>query len=267
MTCCIMLSLKYSLKCCTCLNSFELKPSLNLDLKTLWKRNRKGIRKSREKGKAKLAQPGRAPARLRRLTGGPRLSAVVLSPTLSLSLYLSRLLPSVADLSAPVSFTCVLPFSLCLANLVRQELKRYPRVPFPLSLRCGPARSAPPPPRSPWTGACARRWISRPRRPPTRPAPFIEPHHCPALTPRLISHTLALSRALPSPPAAAGDPRLHSRPSSSPETTPSLLKLSPEVRHPSSCPIYPIVHCVRLISPSLVLGRDGPPCLRGGWPI
>jgi hypothetical protein len=43
------------LKCCTCLNSFELKPSLNLDLKTLWKRNRKGIKKSREKGKAKPA--------------------------------------------------------------------------------------------------------------------------------------------------------------------------------------------------------------------
>jgi hypothetical protein len=29
---------------------------LNLDLKTLWKRNRKGIRKSREKEKEKAAQ-------------------------------------------------------------------------------------------------------------------------------------------------------------------------------------------------------------------
>jgi hypothetical protein len=33
-----------------------LKPSLNLDLKTLEKRKRKGIRKSREKEKEKAAQ-------------------------------------------------------------------------------------------------------------------------------------------------------------------------------------------------------------------
>jgi hypothetical protein len=34
----------------------NLKPSLNLDLKTLEKRNRKGIRKFREKEKEKAAQ-------------------------------------------------------------------------------------------------------------------------------------------------------------------------------------------------------------------
>jgi hypothetical protein len=34
---------------------------LNLDLKTLWKRNRKGIRKSKEKEKGKAAQT--SPAR------------------------------------------------------------------------------------------------------------------------------------------------------------------------------------------------------------
>jgi hypothetical protein len=32
-----------------------LKPSLNLDLKTLWKRNGKGIRKSKEKEKGNAA--------------------------------------------------------------------------------------------------------------------------------------------------------------------------------------------------------------------
>jgi hypothetical protein len=113
----------------------------------------------------------------------------------------------------------------------------------------------------------ARRRISRPRRPPTRPAPFLEPRQCPAHTPRLISLSFALSRALPTPPAAAGDPRPRSRPSSSTETAPSLPELRPEVRHPSPCPISPIAPCVRPILPSLVLGRGGPPCSHGGWPI
>jgi hypothetical protein len=44
----------------------------------------------------------------------------------------------------------------------------------------------------------ARRRISRPRRPPTRPAPFLEPHQCLHSLPRLILHNIALSRALPS---------------------------------------------------------------------
>jgi hypothetical protein len=77
----------------------------------------------------------------------------------------------------------------------------------------------------------ARRRFSRPRRPPTRPAPFIEPCQCPAHTPHLISRSFALSRALPTPPAAAGDPRPRFQPSSSSETAPSLPKLHPEVRH------------------------------------
>jgi hypothetical protein len=68
----------------------------------------------------------------------------------------------------------------------------------------------------------ARRRVSWPRRPSTRPAPFLEPRQCPALAPHLISHRFTLSRALPSPPDAAGDPRLRSRPSSSSETGPSL---------------------------------------------
>jgi hypothetical protein len=108
--------------------------------------------------------------------------------------------------------------------------------------------------------------ISRPRRPPTRPAPFLEPRQCPA-HPHLISLNFTLSRALPSPPAAARDPCLCSRPSSSPETAPSLPELRPEVRHPSPCPIFLIAPCVRPISPSPVLDRGGSPCSRGGRPI
>jgi hypothetical protein len=77
----------------------------------------------------------------------------------------------------------------------------------------------------------ARRRISRPRRPPTCPALFLEPHQCPEHTPRLISLDFILSRALPTPPTAVGDPRLRSRPSSSLETAPSLPELRPEVRH------------------------------------
>jgi hypothetical protein len=113
----------------------------------------------------------------------------------------------------------------------------------------------------------ARRQISRPRRPPTCPAPFLEPRQCPTHTPRLISLSFTLSRALPMPPATTGDPRPCSWPSSSPETAPSLPELRPEVRHPSPCPISPIAPYVWPISPSLVLGRGGPPCSRGGRPI
>jgi hypothetical protein len=113
----------------------------------------------------------------------------------------------------------------------------------------------------------ARRWISQPRRPPTRPAPFLEPRQCPAHITHLISRSFALSRALPTPPAAAGDPRPHSQPSSSPETAPSLPELRPEVRHPSLCPISLIAPCVHPISPSPVLDRGSPPCSRGGRPI
>jgi hypothetical protein len=113
----------------------------------------------------------------------------------------------------------------------------------------------------------ARRRISRPRRPPTRLAPFLEPRQCPAHNPHLISHNFTLSRALPTPPAAVGDPCPRSRPSSSPETAPSLPELRPEVRHLCPCLISPIAPYVRSISPSPVLGRGGPPCSRGDQSI
>jgi hypothetical protein len=115
------------------------------------------------------------------------------------------------------------------------------------------------------TRACHR--ISRPRCPPTCPTPFLEPHQCPTHTPHLISRSFALSRALPLPPAVAGDPRPCSRPSNSPETAPSLPELRPEVRHLCPCPISLIALYARPISPSPVLGRGDPPCSSGGWSI
>jgi hypothetical protein len=110
----------------------------------------------------------------------------------------------------------------------------------------------------------ARHRISRPRRPPTRPAPLLEPRQCPHSLPRLVSHSIALSRALPSPPDTTGDSRPRSRPSSSPETAPSLSELCPEVRHLCPCSISVVPLCAQPILASPVLGRGGPPCSQ--WP-
>jgi hypothetical protein len=182
---------------------------------------------------------------------------------------LSRSLPSGTSLSVPVTSPARSPsLSVSRARFASRRAVA-PRVPFTLS--------------TPWTYLVsstfltpvvdqrvrtrARRRVSRPRRPPTHPALFLEPCQCPAHTPHLISRSFTLSHALPSPPAATGDPRPCSRPSSSPETTPSLPELRPEVRHSSPCPISLIVPCVRPILPSSMLDRGGPPCSRGGRPI
>jgi hypothetical protein len=220
----------------------------------------------KQPSRPKSVQPGRAPACPRCLIGGPRLSA---ADPLSRARSLSRALPAGANLSAPVFFTRALPLSLSHGprSPVAEPLPRAPLSSLSALWAC-PVSFAPS------TLAVdrrvrthARRRISRPRRPPTCPAPFLEPRQCPAHTPRLISLSFTISRALPTPPAAAGNPRLRSRPSSSPETTPSLPELRPEVRHPSSCPISPITPCVRPISPSPVLGSGSPPCSRGSRPI
>jgi hypothetical protein len=112
----------------------------------------------KQPSRPKSAQPGRAPVHPRRLTGGPRLSAAV---PLSRSRSLSRSLPAGANLSVPVFFTRALPLSLCLAGSDHQSLSRCPVRPFLLSLRHEPALSVPPPPRSPWTGACALTHVAR----------------------------------------------------------------------------------------------------------
>jgi hypothetical protein len=171
-------------------------------------------------------------ARPRRLTGGKFPSHV---PSLS------RSLPSGADLSALVSF----------ASAPSLSLSRGPRSPVVEPLPRAPLSSL----FAPW--ACpvssapsalavdrrvrtrARRRISRPRRPPTRPAPFLEPHQCPAHTPCLILLSFTLSRALPSPPADARDPRPRSRPSSSLETAPSLPRAPPRGETPVPVPNFP----------------------------
>jgi hypothetical protein len=57
MKCCIMLSLKYSLNCCTCLNWFEFEYWFEFELKTLEKIKRKAFRKSLEKEKAISVTP------------------------------------------------------------------------------------------------------------------------------------------------------------------------------------------------------------------
>jgi hypothetical protein len=102
---------------------------------------------------------------------------------------------------------------------------------------------------------------------PGQPSPHVHVYQCPHSLPRLISHSITLSRALPSPPDAARDPRPRSRPSSSPETAPSLPELRPEVRHLCPCLISLVPLCARPILISPVLGRGGPPCSRGGRPI
>jgi hypothetical protein len=214
--------------------------------------------------KEKRKQPSRPtkpsqPAGPRRLTGGPRLSAAVLPR--------ARPPPLARCPVGPISqrpfFSLARSLSLCLAGPDRQSPSLCPVCPFLLSLRHGPALSVP--------TLCARRG---PARAHSRTSPDFSattPAHAPSsllrAPPRLISHRFTLSRALPPPPAAAGDPRLRSRPSSSPETAPSLPELHPEVRHPSSCPISLIASCVRPISPSPVLGSADPPCSRGGRPI
>jgi hypothetical protein len=103
----------------------------------------------------------------------------------------------------------------------------------------------------------------------------------PAHTPSSLLRALLVPRAHPSPhftqlhPLSRSAhtasrhrrPRPWSRPSSSPETAPSLTELHPEVRHPSPCSVSSIAPCARPISPSPVLDRGGPSCSRGDRPI
>jgi hypothetical protein len=115
------------------------------------------------------AQPGRVPARPRRLTGGPCLSAAALSPTRP---------PSLAR--CPVEPTWQRRFlhpRALSASWARFASCRAiaPCAPFSLSaLWTLPVRSALPAPAvDRRVRTRARRRISRPRRPPTRLAPFL----------------------------------------------------------------------------------------------
>jgi hypothetical protein len=162
--------------------------------------------------------------RPRRLTGGPRLSAAVpararpplarcpVGPTYRHQLLRPLALPLPLCFAGPVhqcqAIAPVRPlFSLCAVGQPCQiRLPRTHRGPARAHSRTSPGFSA---------------------TTPARPALYLEPRQCPAHIPHLISRSFALSRALPSPLAAVGDPRPCSRPSSSPETAPSLLELRP----------------------------------------
>jgi hypothetical protein len=164
-------------------------------LKTLEKRNGKAIRKFRKKEKGKepsSAQPGRAPARPRRLTGGIHLSAATPSPVPRT--LLSRSLPSGPKLSALVS-SPARPSSLSAlrARFASHRAVAPARLLSP-SLCCGPPLSVPPTPRPPWTSAHVARILGHDARP-CAPAPFLSPTH--AHTHSLASfHAAPLSLAL-----------------------------------------------------------------------
>jgi hypothetical protein len=161
------------------------------------------------------------------------------------------------------------PSSLCLAGPVRQLLSRCPTCPlFSLCVVGLPCQIRPPRDRR---GPASAHLHTSPNfsamTPAHAPSYLLKAPPVPRAHPRLILLSSALSRALPTSPVAAGDPRPRSRPSRSPETAPSLPELRPEVRHLSPCPIFPIALYARPISASPVLGRGGPPCSRGGRPI
>jgi hypothetical protein len=144
-----MLSLKYSLKCCTSLNLFEFGFENSIE-KGMEKELENSEKKKRIKqpSRPKSAEPGRAPAPSDRqippVSGSSPLRA------------LSPLLAAQWGRSVGASFSPPpRALSLCLVGPDRQAPSRCPARPFPLYLRCGPALSVPPPPRSPWTGACA----------------------------------------------------------------------------------------------------------------
>jgi hypothetical protein len=249
-----MLSLKYSLKCCTSLNLFEFETKFEFGFenpieKEIEKELEYPEKKKRRKQPSRPTKPSQA-ARPCRLTGGPRLSAAV---PLSRATSLSRSLPSRANLSAPVFFTRAFPLSLCLTGPVRQSPSRCPA--RPLFSLCA-------------VGLLCQFRLPRSHRGPASAhsrtsSSLLRARQCPTHAPRLISHSFTLSRTLPTPPTATGDPCPRSQPLSSPETAPSLPELRPKVRHPSPCPISPIAPCVRPISPSPVLRRGGSPCSRG----
>jgi hypothetical protein len=249
------------------LDMFEFIWIWNLVWIWIWKpyrKNRKGIRKSREKEKEKAAQTSPArPSQATRLCARvawqahPACQQQFPSPALALYLALCPLGPTCRRQFSSPARSLSLSLSRGPGSPVTEPLPRTPLSSLSVSWAC-PVSSAP--------SALAvdrrvrtraRRRISRPRRSPTCPAPFLEPHQCPAHAPRLISHSFTLSRALPTPRAAVGDPRPRSRPSRPPETAPSLPELLPKVRHLSLCSISPIAPCARPISPSPVLGRGG----------
>jgi hypothetical protein len=132
------------------------------------------------------------------LTGGPRLSAAVLPrahpPSLARCLVgpiCRRQFPS------PPALSLSLSLSRRPGSQVAEPLPRAPLSSLSAPWAC-PVSSAP---SALAVDRCvrtrARRRISRPRRLPTCPAPFLEPRQCPTHTPRLISLSFTLLALCP----------------------------------------------------------------------
>jgi hypothetical protein len=176
-----------------------------------------------------------------------------------------------AQWGRPVGASFLRPFALSLSVLRARFASAEPlppRVPFSLfaSWTCLVNSAFPALAVDRRLRTHARRRVSRPRRPPTRPALLFRAPPVPRAHPSThFARLHPLSRSAHATSRRRPGPAFW--PSSSPETAPSLPELRPEVRHPSPCPISLIVRCVRPISPSPVLGRGGLPCSRGGRPI
>jgi hypothetical protein len=188
--------------------------------------------------------PRARPPSLTRCPVGPICRCQFCSPVRSFSVSVSRARIASCRAVAPRA-----PFfSLCVVGLLCQFR--------PLRARRGPAHahSCTSPDFSATTPAHVPSSLLRaPPVPRAHPSP-----HFAQLHPLSRSAHAASRRRRPAPVF---------RPSSLPETAPSLPELRPEVRHPSPCPISPIAPCVRPISPSPVLGHGDLPCSRGGRPI
>jgi hypothetical protein len=142
MKCCIILSSKCSLNCCTCLIWFEF------ELKTLEKINRKGIRNFLKLEKTQFGpfSPSRSSLRAHppSLTGGPRLSVC-------LARSFSRSLPPAAQWARLVG---AVPLARAPASLSVPPTP--PVIPSSTSRPCSPAVDAPTTARSPATSARPR---------------------------------------------------------------------------------------------------------------
>jgi hypothetical protein len=218
------------------------------------------MKKPKQTSRPSSAQPGHAPAPPDRWV--PPVSGGSLPHTRALSLSL----PSGAGLSAPVAFARAPLFPLSLVGPPRQCTESLPPHAGSLS-RCvvgPPCELCLPRARRGPASACT------PRSPATSlahtPQLLFEHHPRPHSLSRPSSHSLALSRALPTLLDLASDPRPSCRSSSPPEAAPGYLELCLEVRHPFPCSVFPIVLCCWPISASLEVGRGGPPHPHGGRP-
>jgi hypothetical protein len=178
-------------------------------------------------------------------------------------------LPCGTRLSAPVAFHPRAPHPLCLAGPIRQTPSRCPRTPaLSLATLWDPSVSSAFP--APAVDQRARTRTRMPRSPATSPAHapqlLFEHRPRPHSLPRPISHSLALSRALPTPLNLTGDPRPPCQSSSLPEATPGHPELRPKVRHPLPCSVFPIVLRCWPILASPEVGRGGPSHPRRGRP-